>query len=191
MPRQNNVFGKWIEHSLWWPDYQTRFFKHNVITWPNHLHAQPTLTGEGVTLSADPKNAIQHLNYISIDEWTDKNQRYAKADAIERIKAGNNYSFADAIRLSVGEIIRRFFQAQGYKDGMHGMILSIFQSYYYFLVYAYYWEAKKYAQLETPESIRRFPRDWFTHALSEVLYWDAHHSPLKKIKEKFVRRLLA
>ena len=27
IPRKNIIFGKWIEHSRWWPDYQLRIYK--------------------------------------------------------------------------------------------------------------------------------------------------------------------
>src|SRR3989344_3276878 len=27
VPRKNMIFGKWVEHSRWWPDYNIRFFK--------------------------------------------------------------------------------------------------------------------------------------------------------------------
>ena len=27
IPRKNIIFGKWIRHSRWWPDYQVRLFK--------------------------------------------------------------------------------------------------------------------------------------------------------------------
>ncbi len=26
LPRKNIIFGKWIKHSRWWPDYNIRFF---------------------------------------------------------------------------------------------------------------------------------------------------------------------
>lgn len=191
IPRQNYIFGKWIEHSLWWPDYQVRLFKKNVITWPTSLHAQPEISGEGVILQATPNNAITHLNYVSLDEWFDKNKRYAKTKAKEITKSGEELTLAKTIKSSVGEIMQRFFQAQGYKDGMHGLVLSILQSYYHFQIYAYYWEATKYKDLETESSIKSFPRTWFSHGLSEVIHWDKAKSFTKVIKEKFVRRMIA
>ena len=27
VPRKNIIFGRWIKHAYWWPDYQIRFFK--------------------------------------------------------------------------------------------------------------------------------------------------------------------
>jgi len=116
--------------------------------------------------------------------------RYAKADAIERVESGQKLSLVQATRLSVSELISRFFAGEGYRDGMHGLVLAILQSFYYFMVYAYYWEAKKYKDLESESTIQSFPRVWFSHGLSEVLYWDKKHNFLANIKSKLVRRLI-
>lgn len=190
MPRQNYIFGKWIEHTLWWPDYQVRLFKQNVMNWPTTLHAQPELPGDGITLEASPKNAIEHLNYISIDEWFDKSNRYSKTKALEMISSGEKLTLSQATQSSVGEIMQRFFQAQGYKDGMHGLILTILQSFYHFQVYAYYWEAMKYSDLESEVTIKLFPRTWFSHGMAETLYWDKNTSIVANIKSKLARRLI-
>lgn len=191
IPRQNYIFGKWIEHTLWWPDYQVRLFKKNVMTWPTTLHAQPIVQGEGITLTASPDNAINHLNYLSIDEWFDKSKRYAKTKAQEMIHNGEELTLIKTMQASVGEIMQRFFKSQGYLDGMHGLVLSILQSFYHFQIYAYYWEGKKYAELETEATIKSFPRTWFSHALSETLHYDKAVSTLKSIKAKLVRRMIA
>lgn len=189
--RQNFVFGSWVKYSRWWPDYQVRLFKHGAVTWPQTLHGQPELRGESYRFPADPVFAITHQNYLSIDEWLDKNRRYASTDASDRLESGESYSLWIATKQSVSELMSRFFAGEGYRDGMHGLMLSILQSFYYFLVYAYYWEGKKYAELETPEKIKDFPRAWFSHALSETLFWHKVKSPIKNIKAKLVRRMIA
>jgi len=191
IPRCNFVFGKWIEHSRWWPDMQTRVFRYNKVIWGTKLHAESEKSGTGYTYPVDAKYAIEHQNYRNLDEFIEKNMRYAKTDAQERVAAGEDLSLFSATKLSVSELISRFFAGEGYKDGMHGLILAILQSFYYFMVYAYYWEAKKYAELETESVIKAFPRTWFSHGLSEVLHWDKATTPLRIIKEKFVRKMIA
>ena len=190
-PRQNFVFGAWVKYSRWWPDYQVRIFRHNSVIWPTTLHAQPELKGVEYRLPAEPEYAIIHQNYLSIDEWLDKNRRYAKADAQDRLLSSHPYTILDAAKLSTSEFMSRFFAGEGYRDGMRGLVLSILQSFYYFLVYAYYWEEKKFAELETTEAIKDFPRSWFSHNLRETLYWQKLKSPLKTIKAKLVRRMIA
>lgn len=31
LPRKNLIFGKWVKHSRWWPDYNIRFFQPSLI----------------------------------------------------------------------------------------------------------------------------------------------------------------
>lgn len=190
-PRQNYVFGKWMQHSRWWPDLQIRVFRQGHVTWGTQLHEAPVASGNGYTYPASEKFAIVHENYRNLDEFIAKNMRYAKADARSRIDSGDSLSGIGAIKLSVSELISRFFASEGYRDGMHGLILALLQSFYYFMVYAYYWEGKKYAELESESTIKSFPRTWFSHALSETLHWDKASSTLKSIKAKLVRRMIA
>lgn len=189
-PRQNYVFGKWVNHSRWWPDMQIRIFRQGKVVWGKKLHSEPVPAGVGHTYPSDENYAIHHDNYRNLDEFISKNMRYAKADAINRIESKDPLTLFQAMRLSVSEFMSRFFEASGYRDGMHGLILGILQSFYYFMVYAYYWEAKGYEELESESNIRQFPRAWFSHGLSESIYWDKAKTVLKIIKEKFVRRMI-
>ncbi len=189
-PRQNFVFGKWVNHSRWWPDFQTRLFKQGSVSWGTTLHAEVEKQGKGFTYEADPKYAIHHENYRDLDEFILKNMRYAKHDANTRIAAGEKYSLITAMRLSISELVSRFYVGEGYRDGMHGLMLSVLQSYYYFLVYGYYWEAKKYQNLESESSVKSFPLTWFKHGLFEIIHWGDKPHLLGKIKNKLARRLL-
>ncbi len=192
IPRQNYIFNNWVQASRWWPDYQVRFFKRGMVTFPTTLHSEPVVTGREVVLPATAQLAIKHLNYQSLDEWLEKNQRYARTDAQDRLKNGEEFSILTAARLSVSELVSRFFAGSGYADGMHGLVLSILQSFYYFLVYAYYWEGKKYESSLSVGEVKSVPRVWFSHGLSEILFWDKQDTGLiNKIKSKIKRKLLA
>lgn len=189
-PRQNYVFGKLLQYSRWWPDPQTRIFRYNKVVWGKALHQEVVSTGVGYSYPDDKAFAIHHDNYRTIDEFISKNMRYAKADAQGRVDSNDPLTLSHAMRLSVSEFISRFFEGHGYKDGMHGLVLGILQSFYYFMVYTYYWEAVGYKDLETKDTIMSFPRTWFSHGFSESMYWDKAKSPLKIIKEKLVRRMI-
>src|SRR3989344_3655909 len=39
IPRKNIIFGKWIQHSIWWPDYNLRLFRRGKGKFPEkHVH---------------------------------------------------------------------------------------------------------------------------------------------------------
>lgn len=170
MPRKNIIFGKWIEHSRWWPDYQIRFFKKANIVWPKHIHAQPEVQGREMKLDAKEELAIVHHNYESIDEFMQKLVRYTKAEAHERIASNKDFTAPEAMQKALAEFIGRYFAAEGYKDGIHGFILAVMQMFYYFLVYFYYWEEKKHTD-NKPDEISRYMRQFFFKGLYETNYW--------------------
>lgn len=170
IPRKNIIFGKWIEHSRWWPDYQVRFFKKNKVVWPIHIHAQPEVQGQEMKLEPKEELAIIHHNYESIDEFMQKLVRYTRAEAKERIQQGKDYTAAEAMKNALSEFIGRYFAAEGYKDGMHGFVLSIMQMFYYFLVYFYYWEEKKTQDVK-PDEISANMRQFFLRGLFESNFW--------------------
>ncbi len=180
IPRKNIIFGKWIEHSRWWPDYQVRLFKKDSVIWPIEIHKQPVVKGNGYTVEAEEKFAMIHYNYESIDEFMQKFSRYAKAEANEFV----SFSLADALKKGLSEFISRYFADEGYKDGIHGFILAFLQMFYYFLVYVYYWERQQYRQeSETHKDIYAF----FRNGLHETSHWLIQEKlvgGIKKLKMK-------
>lgn len=192
LARQNIIFGKPLKNSRWWPDYQLRFFDRTQVTWSPLLHHPPEPSGQGHDLTPDPNLSILHYNYRTIDDWLAKNQRYAKIDANTRVGDSEPFTLLSALRLSISEIVSRYYYDKGYLDGMHGLVLALLQSFYYFLVYTYYWEAKKYQlELRAAEYPQFFSR-YFSHALSESLYWEQKNSGtiLGKLRNKLIRKVI-
>ncbi len=182
IPRKNIIFGRWIEHSRWWPDYQLRFFKKGSVTWSTHLHSVPTTQGKGIDLAASEENAITHHNYDSVDHFVTKMIRYAKAEAAEK-KKNDSYSLSVAIHAALDEFVSRYYYAQGYKDGIHGFVLSILQMFYPFFVYFYWWENNKY--IDEKSNIKSAPYIYFKNGLLAVLHWSK-----KDLKSRLINKLL-
>lgn len=191
-PRKNIIFGKWINHSRWWPDYQLRFFKKNSVIWPKTIHPIPKTKGLGYHFEVGEKNAIYHHNYESIDEYFEKALRYAKSEAKEALENNRVITLHETIKKSISEFISRFFAHEGYKDGVHGLILAFFQMFYYLLVYAYYWENNNYSK-EEEKNIITTSRLYFQSGLIETNYWLVKNKIVNKttgLKIKFVKKIL-
>lgn len=183
IPRKNMMFGKWVEHSKWWPDYQVRFFRKTALVWPTKIHQQPEITGNIYELPSEEKYAILHHNYDSIDDYVTRMMKYAKIEASEKIEQKKEFHLKEAIQNAIGEFVSRYFAAKGYKDGMLGFTLSILQLFYSFLVYFYYWEKRRYsADIEEPAiNMKRF----FILGLTETIYWGP-----KRVVDKILGGLL-
>ncbi len=181
IPRKNIIFGKWIQYSRWWPDYQIRVFNKEKVIWPKKIHQQPEVNGQGFEITPKEEFALIHYNYQNLDEYLEKARRYAKIEAKQMIEEKISFDFNQTIKKSLNEFISRYFAFQGYKDGLHGFILSFLQMFYYFLVYFYYLESNQY---KTNEKIQ--PDYFFRQALKETLHWKKN----KSLKEKIIKNLL-
>lgn len=140
IPRKNIMFGKWIRHSNSWPDYLIRFFKKGAVNWKKEIHSQPTTKGNGITLLDSEKLAIQHNNYTSINQFVNRALRYSSIQADELYSQEYKLKTSDFILKPIQEFNSRFFFAEGYKDGFHGLIFSILQSFAIALIYIKLWE---------------------------------------------------
>ncbi|MBI3366614.1 hypothetical protein HY041_03235 [Candidatus Roizmanbacteria bacterium] len=188
IPRKNIIFGKWIEHSRWWPDYQVRLFKKDAVIWPKEIHKQPIVKGKGYAIEQKEEYALIHHNYESVDEFMQKFVRYAKAEA----SGLSSFSLSEALKKAISEFISRYFADEGYKDGMRGFVLAFLQMFYYFLVYVYYWEKGKYTD-ENPKSIQNNIYIYFKEALYSINHWQNRlnlYSYGERLKKKILNKLL-
>lgn len=188
IPRKNLIFGKWMRHSRWWPDYQVRLFKKECAIWPTRIHKQPALSGRKHQFDAKEEYGIVHHNYDTVDQFMEKLIRYAKAEANEHAQ-NNDYPLAKALTIAVHEFISRFFAEKGYLDGFHGLILSILQMFYPILVYIYLSEIKKFQVSLSPEEIRNTPIVLFGKLVKESLFWKKKTGS-SNIKETIIEKFL-
>lgn len=134
-PRKNVFFNKWIKHTGWWPDYKPRFFKKGKVLWSSKIHSGPKLVdGEELRLPAEEKYAINHLP-ISITRFISRINNYTIIEARTLKSEGEAFSLVKALKRSQKEFSTRYIRKQGYKDGIHGLLLSVFMFFYWLLTY--------------------------------------------------------
>ena len=190
MPRKNIIFGRWIQHSRWWPDEQVRLFKKAAVVWPTEIHKQPKTSGKEYKIEPKEELAITHYNYESIDEYITKAMRYAKSEAYGYVQKKQPMTLSKTVTTAVSEFISRFFAGEGYKDGVHGFILAIFQMFYSLLVYFYFLEHSKFKGEMTEKELLQTPPELFGTLYKESLFWKKKKDSIslkEKIIEKFMR----
>jgi (heptosyl)LPS beta-1,4-glucosyltransferase len=163
IPRKNLIFGKWIRHSGSWPDYLIRFFKKGTVTWKKEIHSQPDTKGTGTTLLDSEKLAIRHLNYTSINQFISHALRYSSVQAEELINSGYKIKTSDFMLKPTQEFNSRFFFAEGFKDGLHGLIFCLLQSFTVALIYIRLWEKQGYPD-------KPLAKESFVSASQESIY---------------------
>ena len=151
-PRKNIVFGKWIQHGIWYPDKQLRLFRKGKGKFPEkHNHEYLEVTGE----LGELKNHLVHQNYQTIIQFVDKmNHTYTDNEAEVLLASGKKLEWFDAIRMPVSDFILNFFRRQSYKDGLHGLILSSLQAFYALLVFAKAWERQGFWEYDSKDFAR-------------------------------------
>ena len=146
LPRKNIIFGKWIKHSRWWPDYKIRFFKKGFVSWNEVIHSVPMTQGKGMDLPEKEEYAIIHYNYKNISSYFEKMLRYTDAQKDNLLKAGYVFSWKDLIKKPLDEFLSRYFEGEGYKDGIHGLALSLLQSFSELVLYLKVWEKQGFEE---------------------------------------------
>jgi len=170
VPRKNLIFGQWTQHSRWWPDYNIRFFKKGSVEWQNEIHSIPVTTGIGLNLEAEETLAIEHHHYNTIDEYFERALRYSSQQSKELIDSGYKFDAKDLIIKPISEFISRFFAGDGYKDGLHGLILAFLQMFSVMLIYLKVWQYEGHE----PKKAGFFTPVWqkiFIEKFKELRYW--------------------
>jgi (heptosyl)LPS beta-1,4-glucosyltransferase len=145
IPRKNIIFGHWMKHSRWWPDYNIRLFKKNFVSWNEVIHAVPMTQGIGGAIEDKEEYAIIHHNYDSVESYLERMNRYSTEHASLLIKEGHKFSWKDIITKPSNEFLSRYFFGEGYKDGLHGLALSLLQAFSELTVYLKIWQKEKFS----------------------------------------------
>lgn len=169
IPRHNVIFGKIIEHGLWYPDYQVRLFRKNKGAFPNiHNHELLNVEGELGTLQSH----ILHYNYKTISQYIQKIDRQYSDNEVDTYLAKHKRVYwYDAIRFPSQDFLANYFARQGYKDGLHGLVLAILQAFYMFVVFAKAWEKQGFKEEKIQLKLSVSELQSFQ---SQVLYWYIH-----------------
>jgi glycosyltransferase involved in cell wall biosynthesis len=146
IPRKNIMFGKWVKHTGWWPDYQIRYFRNGAVSWTDKIHGVPLTRGRGMDLEANENLSIVHYNYQTIEQFIERLNRYSTISAKEIYISNQHFAYPNLLEKPVKEFINRYFVWQGYKDGIHGLGLSLLQAFSESVVYLKLWELENYKE---------------------------------------------
>ena len=141
VPRRNYIWGKWIRHAGWYPDYQLRLLRRDRARYDRtrEVHEVVILDGEEGFL----EHTLTHYNYDTVGQFLSKQEFYSHYEAGILLKQGvrpRPYTF---ISQPLREFWRRYVRLEGYRDGGHGLLLSVLLGYYTFLTYLRLWRLRR------------------------------------------------
>jgi glycosyltransferase involved in cell wall biosynthesis len=191
IPRKNIIFGKFIEHTGWYPDPQLRLFRKGKGKFVKaHVHEPLKLDGESAYLNEH----LIHHHYETITEFIKKTLTYASNEVQDYLDKGYQFSYFDAIRFPLNEFLSRFFARKGYKDGFHGLMLSFLMAFYHFIIFALLWEKQSFREYDKADFLSDTDKE-FRKAGREIFYWfskeklETFKNPLRRNLQKISNKL--
>lgn len=186
VPRKNIIFGKWMKASMWWPDYNVRFFKAGNVIWSKKIHSNPKTSGQGIKLPLDERYAIIHHHYETIHQFLERLNRYTTIQAKELKETGESFVWSDLFSKPLNEFLSRYFASSGFKDGLHGLALSLLQSFSFLIVYLKLWEHKGFKEQDI--DLKDF-KDQTDFAGKDLDYWFKYSNLSKNPIKRFVQKV--
>lgn len=167
IPRKNIIFGKWIEHTGWYPDYQLRLFRKGKGKYTGkHVHEDLQVTGN----TANLQHPLIHQHYQTINQFILRSLIYIPNEADNVLKKDYTFNYLDAVIFPIREFLSRFFAREGYKDGLHGLVLSCLMAWYHFTIFATMWEKQKFLEVNNYNFLDTIEKE-SKKRYKELLFW--------------------
>lgn len=143
LARRTQYLGKWIKHSGWYPDYQMRLYRKERSYWDGVApHQTARVDGRIETLDGE----LLHYTKQDLSEHHRVTERYAALAAEHLFEKGKKVGGGKIFGSTIAAFIRSYIVKQGFRDGVHGLIIGLFTAYGVFLKYAKLWELNRTAK---------------------------------------------
>lgn len=115
--------GKPIEHGIWNPSYQDRFFNRAGVRYVNEIHEYPVFP-ESPEKIHEP---LLHAPDFEPQKFLDKMNRYTSIEARDRVAQGQRTNAFRLFFAFPAMFFKNYFYYGAYKDGMHGFVISLLE----------------------------------------------------------------
>jgi glycosyltransferase involved in cell wall biosynthesis len=137
VPRRNYFYGKWIRYGGIYPDYTPRLFRRSLGRYGEvPLHEPLLLNGKAVRL----QSPLDHYSMPTIGGHVRKMMRYTSLGADDKLKRRAWVSALDIAGNHLVTAFKTYVLKQGWRDGVHGIVVAGFAGLHTFVKYAKSWE---------------------------------------------------
>ena len=116
--------------------------------------------------------------------------RYTDIQAEELVKSGYEFDWKDVISKPLNEFLSRYFANQGYKDGFHGLSLSLLQAFSFLVMYLKIWEKEKFKEIDIPPKELLGVLEKSGKDINHWLEYSEFKRNIKKNVKIFLRKLI-
>jgi len=139
--RENYFLKKKITTCGWDKDFQLRLFKKEKtkVTIDKLVHEGFLVEGK-IKKLASP---MYHFTTTSLEKMIGKINHYSSLHAVENYSSKKKITGLSILLHGVSAFMRPYISLKGYKDGMHGLLISFLNGLTTILNYAKLWELQK------------------------------------------------
>ena len=134
--RVTKFLGRWMRH-CWQPDWNLRLFHRGVAFWGGvnpHDHVFRFDGGAPQRL----REPFYHDSYQSLRQTLERQNQYTSIAAAA--PEAKRYRLHRLVLSPFATFLKMYLLRRGYRDGLHGFVLSVLGGYYAFSKYAKLWE---------------------------------------------------
>lgn len=115
--------GKRIENGVWNPSYQDRFFHRAGVEYINDIHEYPRFA----ELPGEIHEPLHHAPDFTPEKFLEKLNKYTSIEARDRVRDGQRTHLIHLLGSGPAMFLKNYFYYGAYKDGMHGLIISLLE----------------------------------------------------------------
>lgn len=138
LSRMSWVFGRFIRHGGWYPDYVIRLYPRLKARYGDEkVHEKPHFGDEMQVVKL--KGDLLHYTYRDLEHYLIKSAGYAAAWAEQRQAGGKRGSLSQGFWHGMACFLRMYIFRFGFLDGRQGLLLAILSAHSTFVKYADLW----------------------------------------------------
>ena len=133
MARRAWYLGRWIRHSGWYPDWQTRLYRRAVTRWDGEPpHEAPKVAGRVAHLPGD----LLHYTRRSLHEHVAVMNHYTDLAAAARFREGRSVTNLQMALTPPWVFFQSYILKQGFRDGWPGLVIAYLAASYVLIKHA-------------------------------------------------------
>lgn len=121
MARRAWYIDRWIRHSGWYPNWQTRLYRRSRGKWAGEPpHEAPKVDGHVGTLQGD----LLHFTRRSLHEHVEVMNHYTDLASAARFRQGKKVGLLMMLVSPPWTFLRSYILKQGFRDGWTGLVIA-------------------------------------------------------------------
>lgn len=143
IPRHNYLFGRLTRHAGWYPDYQLRLLRRAHARYDPTRPVHELVSLDGPMAAGHLREPFIHLNYDHPSEFVAKQKYYAGYDASRLLAEGVRAKPHHFVLQPLRQFYWRWITLRGWRDGLHGLRLSMLMAYFELEKYRVLWRRQR------------------------------------------------